>query len=117
MSSTTSSFECRGNEIEAKLLPQAPPPGFEPSPRVPKTRVLPLHHGGMCADTVDTYALIASRHADPCWLLTGLLAGCVAYHRRIGTPSHVLLRRGYADGMGVEPIIDVSRNLLSREAP
>ena len=26
---------------------QAPPPGLEPRQRVPKTRVLPLHHGGM----------------------------------------------------------------------
>lgn len=25
---------------------QAPPPGLEPRQRVPKTRVLPLHHGG-----------------------------------------------------------------------
>lgn len=24
----------------------APPPGLEPRQRVPKTRVLPLHHGG-----------------------------------------------------------------------
>ena len=29
----------------------APPPGLEPRQRVPKTRVLPLHHGG----TAETY--------------------------------------------------------------
>ena len=41
---------CGSNEFGSPLLRedpfQAPPPGLEPRQRVPKTRVLPLHHGG-----------------------------------------------------------------------
>ena len=32
----------------------APPPGLEPRQRVPKTRVLPLHHGGMAENLAVT---------------------------------------------------------------
>lgn len=32
----------------------APPPGLEPRQRVPKTRVLPLHHGGMAENLAAT---------------------------------------------------------------
>lgn len=37
------------NPVEVKSCDHAsaPPPGFEPGSKVPKTRVLPLHHGGM----------------------------------------------------------------------
>lgn len=48
-----------------------PPPGFEPGLWVPKTRVLPLHQGGMCANASDTYARLRSAMPiQPVFLLT-----------------------------------------------
>ena len=41
----------RGLEWPLDIVLFAPPPGLEPRQRVPKTRVLPLHHGG----TAETY--------------------------------------------------------------
>lgn len=52
-------IECRG-KINSRCCRQAPPPGFEPGPKVPKTRVLPLHQGGMRANASDTYARLRS---------------------------------------------------------
>lgn len=51
-----------------------PPPGFEPGLWVPKTRVLPLHQGGMCANASDTYARLRSAMPIQPVLLTGFQA-------------------------------------------
>lgn len=60
MSGTTNiESMCRGKN-NSTCCRQAPPPGFEPGPKVPKTRVLPLHQGGMCANASDTYARLRS---------------------------------------------------------
>lgn len=39
---------------KASKLMLVPPPGFEPRPRVPKTRVLPLHYGGVSSPYIRT---------------------------------------------------------------
>ena len=67
-------IECRG-KINSTCCRQAPPPGFEPGLWVPKTRVLPLHQGGMCANASDTYARLRSAMPiQPVFLLTGFQA-------------------------------------------
>lgn len=66
-------IECRG-KINSRCCRQAPPPGFEPGLWVPKTRVLPLHQGGMCANASDTYARLRSAMPIQPVLLTGFQA-------------------------------------------
>lgn len=66
-------IECRG-KINSTCCRQAPPPGFEPGPKVPKTRVLPLHQGGMRANASDTYARLRSAMPIQPVLLTGFQA-------------------------------------------
>ena len=44
--------------IAAEPGAKVPPPGLEPRQRVPKTRVLPLHHGGMAVNPPSFYYAI-----------------------------------------------------------
>ena len=84
-----------------------PPPGFEPGLWVPKTRVLPLHQGGMCANASDTYARL--RSAMP---IQPVFADWIP-----GPIPWPITADRLADGARVELARDFRPNSLSRTAP
>lgn len=99
-------IECRG-KINSTCCRQAPPPGFEPGPKVPKTRVLPLHQGGMRANASDTYARL--RSAMP---IQPVFADWIP-----GPIPWPITADRLADGARVELARDFRPNSLSRTAP
>ena len=99
-------IECRG-KINSTCCRQAPPPGFEPGPKVPKTRVLPLHQGGMRANASDTYA--RPRSAMP---IQPVFADWIP-----GPVPWPITADRLADGARVELARDFRPNSLSRTAP